>query len=129
VYINADSQNGFYRQEKGYLVGASGCSGGLYEFLSHPHTDKKNLLESLCTKDRSEATNKAPAVIAKFQAVIAEARRLMAQANSPLGRVLAAHPDLRRMEEIADLVAEEGGEAFPEVRNLPRLAWEDIQQK
>jgi hypothetical protein len=120
---------GFIVKKKGIWWVRVVVPEGLYEFLSHPHTDKKNLLESLCTKDRSEATNKAPAVIAKFQAVIAEARRLMAQANSPLGRVLAAHPDLRRMEEIADLVAEEGGEAFPEVRNLPRLAWEDIQQK
>jgi hypothetical protein len=63
---------GFIVKKKGIWWVRAVVPEGLYEFLSHPHTDKKNLLESLCTKDRSEATNKAPAVIAKFQAVIAE---------------------------------------------------------
>lgn len=84
---------------------------------------KKNLMESLDTKDNRVASERAPAVIARFQTQIAEARGQVAWAKSPLGRVLAAHPNLRRLEEIADFVAEEGGNTpFVAEPNVPATA-------
>jgi hypothetical protein len=96
-----------------------------------PVIGKKNLMESLETKDNRVASERSPSVIARFQEQIAQARGQATWEKSPLGRVLAAHPNLRRLEEIADFVAEQGGEtpfvAEPNVQSAATSTGEPVR--
>jgi hypothetical protein len=77
-------------------------------FLATPYTGLKNLTKVFDT-DR-EYNEFSAEWIARFKQIRRDAKARRITANSPLNRVLAMHPDLRDLTEIADFVAEEGGE-------------------